>query len=1003
MSIEPSKWKSYYQDSVKWLKEKKIIKGFRISSKVVWNLFLIFLSVFVIFGCFTGGLAAGYFASLVKDQPVLSYETMKKDIDNYSETTTVYFANNEVLGKLKTDLIRTDVPLNKVSPTFLDAILSTEDEFFYEHNGVVPKAVFRATLQELTNQPVITGGSTITQQLVKNQILTNEVSFKRKAREILLSMRLENYFDKKEILKAYINIVPFGRNSAGQNVAGIEAASQGVFDVSADKLNLPQAAFLAGLPKNPFVYTPFQNGGGLKDDISAGIDRAHIVLKRMLNAGKITKAQYDEAMRYDYKAHFAKEKNPIISEYPYLMTEVNERAKKILAVKEANQNGYKGEQLEKDYERLSNLSYLTNLLRNQGYNVTIKDSVKKAGYKYDSMKKNSDLFAEFLDNAEKQLEHNGYKIHTTINKEIYNKMQQAADQFKGYEADKVFNITNAQTGKKEEIRLPMEVGGVLIDNKTGAIISFVGGRKDKYAYSQVNHATQTVRQNGSTMKPLLDYAPAIENGIIQPGSILADLPTTYPGGYSPHNYASSDVGKYHGFETARAALYQSHNVPAIQVYWMNRQKIEPLDYLEKMGFSSLVYPDKGPLPVGIGGLTLGVTVEENTNAYTTFANGGEFIDAYMIDKIETNEGKLVYQHKTEKTKVFTPQTSYLVVDMLRDVLKRGTAADVPGRLKFRADWFGKTGTSQDWHDSWFIAANPNVTLGVWTGFDQQAVYNNGKLVRRIQLNSGSYHERTSALWASFANAAYDISPKLMAPSERFSMPSGIVKKSMCGITMGPVTDACKNAGLVTTDLYYAKYLPKDNSDNAFANGRYVILKNKKVPALDNTPEAFTIPGLLLSDDYIKSRFPYLNMNDLKSKLGGLVPIASYKVDSNPPAAVGNVKIRGNQLSWSGSPSDDVIGYRIYGSTNGQSFTKIKDVVGATTLSAVIPTGAGIYYVKAVDITGLESAPSNQAQVNAAPAQPNPSENTPPSEGNDNENDQGGDTTQPGDGTDNGNE
>jgi len=130
MSFEPSKWVTYFQNAVTWLKEKKILKGFRIGSKVVWNLFLIFLSILVILGCFAFGLGAGYFASLVKDQPVISYETMKKAMSDYSETTTVYFAEKKVLGKLQTDLIRTVVPLEQVSPHFIDALLSTEDELF---------------------------------------------------------------------------------------------------------------------------------------------------------------------------------------------------------------------------------------------------------------------------------------------------------------------------------------------------------------------------------------------------------------------------------------------------------------------------------------------------------------------------------------------------------------------------------------------------------------------------------------------------------------------------------------------------------------------------------------------------------------------------------------------------------------------------------------------------------------------------------------------------------
>ena len=141
----------------------------------------------------------------------------------------------------------------------IDAVYATEDEYFEQHEGIVPKAIFRGLFQDVTNSDSQTGGSTLTQQLIKNQILTNEVSYERKAKEILLAMRLEHFMDKDEILEAYLNIIPYGRNSNGQNIAGIETAADGIFDVKANDLNLPQAAFIAGLPQAPFAYTPFKS------------------------------------------------------------------------------------------------------------------------------------------------------------------------------------------------------------------------------------------------------------------------------------------------------------------------------------------------------------------------------------------------------------------------------------------------------------------------------------------------------------------------------------------------------------------------------------------------------------------------------------------------------------------------------------------------------------------------------------------------------------------------
>ncbi|HSU78810.1 MAG TPA: penicillin-binding transpeptidase domain-containing protein, partial [Candidatus Angelobacter sp.] len=519
--------------------------------------------------------------------------------------------------------------------------------------------------------------------------------------------------------------------------------------------------------------------------------------------------------------------------------------------------------------------------------------------------------------------------------------------------------------------LPMELGAVLIQNNTGAIVGFVGGRENKMQYSQVNHALDSRRQNGSTMKPLLDYGPAIENGLLSPGTILADLPTAYPGRppYTPHNYGASGNGLFHGFETARTALAQSHNLPAIQTYYMNEHAFQPLDYLKKMGFSSLIYPDKGPLPVAIGGLTLGTTVEEDTNAYATFANGGNFVDAYMIEKIVDKNGKVVYQHKAKPVKVFTPQTSYMVIDMLRDVINRGTAAGLKGMLNFNSgDLYGKTGTTQNWNDSWMVAANPNMTLGVWNGFDQQA-----------QLNPYTYHQHNSQIWASLANAAYKADPSLMVPKDQFKMPSGVVRTSFCGLTGGPVTPACKQAGMVSTDLVNVKYRPSKSSDGAFTNGKYVLINGKKFEALPTTPSVFTMGGTLLSESFIKTHFPYLEWDKISANpLKSALSVTPFKPDGRSPSPV-SASLSNGKLSWSRSGSNDVVGYRIYQADNGSTnFHVIKEVMSDTQSVSAAQDGKA-YYVTAVDITGKESAPSQK--VNSGNWNPTPSvPTTPPAKG-----------------------
>src|SRR5699024_3959940 len=164
------------------------------------------------------------------------------------------------------DIYREEVELDDISDFLIEAVVSTEDEHFYEHNGVFPKAIIRAMYQEVANTGSQTGGSTLTQQLIQHHISTNAVSSDRKAKEILLTMRLDNFFDKDEVMEAYLDIVPYGRDASGKNIAGIQTASQGVFGEDPEELNVAQSAFLAGIPQNPFAYTPFTADGEIKDE-----------------------------------------------------------------------------------------------------------------------------------------------------------------------------------------------------------------------------------------------------------------------------------------------------------------------------------------------------------------------------------------------------------------------------------------------------------------------------------------------------------------------------------------------------------------------------------------------------------------------------------------------------------------------------------------------------------------------------------------------------------------
>ncbi|KZE64594.1 hypothetical protein AWM68_10660 [Fictibacillus phosphorivorans] len=904
------KWEKF----VHFLKEKGIIRTARITYNVTWNMFLIVTVLLILGGVFAAGVGAGFFASLVKNEPVRAYSSMKEDIYNYEETSTVYFDNDQYMGKLQSDLDRQEVKLKDVSPYVIKAVISTEDQYFYEHDGVVPKAIFRAMYEEFSGAPIVTGGSTLTQQLIKNQILTNEVSFDRKAKEILLAMRLEKVLKKDDILEAYLNIVPYGRNSSGRNVAGIQAASEGIFGVPASKLNLAQSAYLAGLPKNPFVYTPFTKGGEQKEDMSAGIKRMKTVLSRMLSAGSITQAEYDEATSYDIQKNLTKKQQSSFEKYPALTVEVQKRTIEILTKLQA----------EKDGKKIGDLT--------------------------------PEELKEYEDNARVQVRQKGIKIHTTINQKIYDEMQAVIANAN------LFGPANEYVGnKKLEKPEPEEVGATLIDNKTGKIISFVAGRD--FNREQTNHATVMKRQNGSTMKPLLAYSLALETGKVQPGSIVPDSPIQY----GSHSIGNWD-GKYDGLVSVRHSLKYSRNTPAIRSY-MRVNTDEALNRLARMGVTSISPNDRGAPVLAIGGMTNGVTVEENTNAFATFANGGNFVDAYMIEKIESNDGDLIYQHKSEPVQVYSPQTSFLLLDMMRDVVNGGTGSHINRYLAFNSDWAGKSGTTNDDYDSWFVGSNPNVSLGVWLGYDTP-----DSLVK----GDGGTGKRNQRIWALLANAAYKHSPQLMDPEQRFAMPSGIVRREICGISGKLPSDLCRSAGLVTTDLFNAKFTPKE-VDDTLTKGRYVLVGDAKYKALPSTPQEFTKDGVLIKEEFLKELgLEALNkLTKTTNLLDNIVPEKELKENGKVPSPVAGTKMSDGILSWSSHGESDVIGYRIYHSADGSSFKKIGSVTADKT-SAKVPNG--VVYVTAVDIAGKESPAQTKVQVGEKKPPSEPATPPPPTGG-----------------------
>ena len=659
----------------------------------------------------SAGLAIGYVGVLVKDQPVLTQKEMKDQINNISQNSEVYFGSGEKLGTINSELIRKTVSYEELGDNVKNAIIASEDSNFYSNSGVDIFAVIRASLSEVTGEKT-TGGSTITQQLVKNQLLDNSRSYERKAKEILLALRVDSHFSKNEILENYLNVAPFGKNSLGQNISGIETAAQGVFGIHSKDLNIAQAAYLVGFVQSPYRYTPFDSAGNIRpaEELQTGFERQQYVLERMLSNEFITKEQFEEAKKFDIKGAYAKQKYSEYTDYPYIRDEVTSSVAEILAEQTAKKNNREEE-----------------------------------------FKNNSDYRNELIEKSRIKFITGGYKVKTTLDKKLYDTLQETKKQFASYP-------TYSQGGRV----YPLEIGASVIENSTGKVLAFIGGMD--YKKQQLNHATRTRRSPGSTIKPLLVYGPAIDKGYITPNSTVLDKRFNHYG-WKPENYDMSQ----RGYLPAREALARSLNLPTVRLYSAFYKEDPVTNYLEKMGAEGLTESDKTNLATAIGGMTYGLSVTKNTSAFSTFANKGEHKKAHIIEEIENNDGELVYKADFSPVKVFEESTSYLIVNMLGDVINKsyGTSHDMPSKLKFNSkNLFVKTGTSEYYKDLWVVGGSTKITVGLWNGYDSPA-----------KVPSYDYAQRS---WIAVMNAIYALDKNLIAPDTAFSRPKSVVDASING-------------------------------------------------------------------------------------------------------------------------------------------------------------------------------------------------------------------------------
>ena len=571
------------------------------------------------------------------------------------ETTYIYDINGELITRLHGDVNREVVTLDRISPHLKRSVLAMEDAYFYTHKGVDPSGVGRAILANFTAGGTVEGGSTLTQQLVKNLFLSNERTLNRKVAEAVLAMRVEQVFTKEQILEMYLNQVFWGKNTNGA-----ETASQNYFGKSAADLTLGEAAMLAGTIQAPSVFNPV-------DNFTEAKKRQGFVLDRLVELGWSTPAEIKAA-----------------------------KAQKIV-------------------------------IRKQGI------SYEASRVPYVSQAVTAELEDKFGKDVVLQ---GGLRVQTTIDL----KLQRIAEEV-------------AAEGHKDLVdrgAYADQLALVAVDPRTGFVKALVGGVGD-FDKNQFNRAVLARRQLGSSFKPFVYYA-AFATGNYTPDSVIDDSPMSIPDGdepYQPRNYDN----KFSGTITIRQAIAVSRNIPAIKL-GLEVGADNVIAICRKLGINSPLKPVIS-LPLGAAD----VTPMEVAGAYAVFASGGYKSKTTLIARVTDRNGNLVLDNTPKPELILDPIAVSYLTDALRGVVTNGTATEA--QMSDGRPVAGKTGTTSDFRDAWFVGYTPQLSVAIWIGNDDYSPMANG-------VTGGVY---VVPIWRKFMERAL-----AGQPIEQFPVPSEIQDK-----------------------------------------------------------------------------------------------------------------------------------------------------------------------------------------------------------------------------------
>ena len=587
-----------------------------------------------------------------------------------------------------------------------DAILSTEDKTFETHWGINFWRVFGATYRDITSGSRAQGASTLTMQLSRNLFLSPERHFSRKVQEAILALQIERRFTKQQIFTMYCNQI-----FLGHGVYGFEAGAQYYFNKPAKELKLEEAALLAGLPKAPVSYSPINFP-------DRALRRRNLVINNLLEDGKITAEEAGRAKTSAMHLNI----QPDLSPAPYFVEEVRRYLEKKYGTDQVHEGGLRVyTSLDLDLEKSATQAMLDGLAayeRRHGWQGQLKNVIR-----------NGESLSKYQDPDWQRPAAVGDYTHALVVdiglqfcKIKFGKrsatLGPAELAWTGHKLPKnmlavgdivYVKVLALNTDGSAKVSLEQDSGAqgalLAVDNATGDVKAMVGGRD--YDQSKFNRATQAQRQAGSSFKPFV-YTAAIDQGA-EPDDLILDAPTTFNSAgvpYTPHNFDR----KFEGNITLRHALAESRNVPAVKL----AQKVgmpTVTEYARRFGITSQIVPF---LPVALGAADL--TLYEQTSAYTVFPNDGLRIEPRYIRKVTDYEGHVLEEDFPDAKDVISQRTARTMVSLLEGVVTHGTGISA---RKLNHPVAGKTGTTNDYTDAWFIGFTPSVTCGVWVGFDEK--------------------------------------------------------------------------------------------------------------------------------------------------------------------------------------------------------------------------------------------------------------------------------------------